>query len=152
MLETKASSITYELIPHEDLKISQLQDKLIKFLFTSLEQYRDPEEDIRACLDYILDPQKGGYIFVAKDESQAIKGAVFLAKTHMGKFVPEYLLVYIATDKNERGKGIGKKLMQEVISHVKAPVALHVEHDNPAKKLYEKIGFTNKYTEMRWYP
>jgi len=28
-------------------------------------------------------------------------------------------------------------------------IALHVEPDNPAKKLYERLGFTNKYLEMR---
>ncbi|HAB28956.1 MAG TPA: GNAT family N-acetyltransferase, partial [Xanthomarina gelatinilytica] len=28
-------------------------------------------------------------------------------------------------------------------------VALHVEPNNPAIKLYESLGFTNKYLEMR---
>ncbi len=29
-------------------------------------------------------------------------------------------------------------------------IALHVEPDNPARFLYEKYGFTNKYLEMRY--
>jgi [ribosomal protein S18]-alanine N-acetyltransferase len=151
MLATN-TDISYKKLSSTEILNPSQQDRLIKFLFKSLEQYSDPESDIRACLEYIVHPDKGGCIFTAEDENKDLKGVVFLAKTHMGKFVPEYLLVYIATDSNSRGKGIGKNLMQLVTSTVKAPVALHVEHDNPAKKLYEKVGFTNKYTEMRWYP
>lgn len=151
MLATN-TDIIYKKLSHIEIQNTSLQDKLVKFLFKSLEQFRDPECDIRACLDYILNPDKGGYVFTATDDKSDLKGVVFLTKTHMGLFVPEYLLVYIATDPNCRGKGIGKNLMKLVTSTVNAPVALHVEHDNPAKKLYEKVGFTNKYTEMRWYP
>lgn len=151
MLATN-TDITYKELTRSEIQNTDLQDKLVQFLFKSLEQYRDPERDIRACLEYIIDPNKGGHIFTATDEKNDLKGVVFLANTNMGLFVPEYLLVYIATDPACRGKGVGKGLMQFVTSTVKAPVALHVEHDNPAKKLYEKVGFTNKYTEMRWYP
>ncbi len=151
MLATN-NDITYKKLSRFELVNPIYQEKLVKFLFQSLEQYKDPERDIRACLDYILHPEKGGYVFTATDSQSNLKGVVFLANTHMGLFVPEYLLVYIATDPQCRGKGVGKNLMQLVTSTVNAPVALHVEHDNPAKKLYEKVGFTNKYTEMRWYP
>ena len=64
-------------------------------------------------------------------------------------FIPENILVYIAVDNSQRGKGFGKKLMQKAISIAEGNIALHVEPDNPAKKLYEKLGFTNKYLEMR---
>lgn len=39
--------------------------------------------------------------------------------------------------------------MQLTIEPTKGNIALHVEPDNPAKKLYENCGFTNKYLEMR---
>lgn len=39
--------------------------------------------------------------------------------------------------------------MQTAIQQTKGAIALHVEPDNPAKKLYEHFGFTNKYLEMR---
>jgi ribosomal-protein-alanine N-acetyltransferase len=45
---------------------------------------------------------------------------------------------------------MGKKLMQSTIDNSEGDIALHVEKDNPAKFLYEKMGFTNPYLEMRW--
>ena len=48
-----------------------------------------------------------------------------------------------------RGKGVGKKIMQKAIEIADGDIALHVEPNNPAKFLYEKLGFENKYLEMR---
>jgi ribosomal protein S18 acetylase RimI-like enzyme len=67
----------------------------------------------------------------------------------MSGYIPENILVYIATHKDFRGKGLGKKLMQEAINFAKGDIALHVEANNPAKYLYEKLGFTAPYLEMR---
>ena len=68
----------------------------------------------------------------------------------MSEYIPENLLVYIAVHKKARGKGVGKELMKRTIDSAKGDIALHVEPDNPAKFLYEKFGFTNKYLEMRY--
>jgi ribosomal-protein-alanine N-acetyltransferase len=57
--------------------------------------------------------------------------------------------VYIATHNKYRGQGLGKKLMQGAIDFASGDIALHVEANNPAKFLYEKLGFTNPYLEMR---
>ncbi|MCB0741696.1 MAG: GNAT family N-acetyltransferase, partial [Chitinophagaceae bacterium] len=64
-------------------------------------------------------------------------------------YIPENILVYIAVHKSYRGKGLGKELMKKTMDRAKGSIALHVEPDNPAKFLYEKLGFTNKYLEMR---
>ena len=76
-------------------------------------------------------------------------GVVVINQTGMEGYIPENILVYIATHNGYRGKGIGKKLMQKAIETTKGNIALHVEPDNPARLLYEKLGFTNKYLEMR---
>jgi ribosomal protein S18 acetylase RimI-like enzyme len=121
---------------------------IANFLFTHLEQYGDKTEDILKCIDYAMNPNKGGSIIVGLD-NEKIVGVVILNNTNMGGFIPENILVYIAVDNSQRGKGFGKKLMQEAIDTAKGDIALHVEPDNPAKGLYEKLGFTNKYLEMR---
>lgn len=147
-----ATNITYRLIPHSDLTSLHYQKELTNFLFTALEQYTDPLEDIELCLQYILDKNKGGEVIIAEDHQNKLLGIVFLTRTRMETFVPQYLLVYIAVSAQARGQGIGRGLINFIKQNIKAPIALHVEHDNPAKNLYEKLGFTNKYTEMRWYP
>ncbi|WP_339887070.1 GNAT family N-acetyltransferase [uncultured Flavobacterium sp.] len=121
---------------------------IANFLFTHLEQYGDKTEDILKCIDYAMNPAKGGNIIVGLD-NEKIVGVVILNNTGMKDFIPENILVYIAVDNSQRGKGFGKKLMQKAIDTAEGNIALHVEPDNPAKGLYEKLGFTNKYLEMR---
>ncbi len=118
------------------------------FLYTHLEEYGDKVEDILKCIAYVMNPNKGGNIIVGIDNN-AIVGAVILNNTGMKGFIPENILVYIAVDNSQRGKGYGKSLMQKAIAVADGDIALHVEPNNPAKKLYEKLGFTNKYLEMR---
>jgi ribosomal-protein-alanine N-acetyltransferase len=130
---------------------THLQKKEIgDFLFVQLEQYGDPLVHIMKCLDYALDQaaDKGGFVVLAREDGQIV-GAVVINKTGMSGYIPENILVYIAVDASQRGKGVGKKLMKTAIDLAKGDIALHVEPDNPAKKLYESLGFTNKYLEMR---
>lgn len=121
-----------------------------EFLHTHLEQYGDEMEDIAKAMRYSLGEggKPGGYILTSNDGDN-ITGAVVVNKTGMNGYVPENILVYIATHNEYRGKGIGKQLMQNAIQVAEGDIALHVEPDNPAKVLYEKLGFTNKYLEMR---
>jgi ribosomal protein S18 acetylase RimI-like enzyme len=124
--------------------------KIINFLHKHLEEYGDPKEDISNCLSYALKERVsfGGFVLVSLEGSE-ITGAVVINKTGMNGYIPENILVYIATHKDYRGKGIGKVLMEKSISLASGDIALHVEKDNPAKFLYEKYGFTNPYIEMR---
>lgn len=130
----------------------EVKKEILNFLFESLEQYGDPKEDIEKCLDYAFgkNNKPGGIVLSAIDsDTQKIVGAVIINKTGMDGYIPENILVYIATDKNMRGKGVGKQLMQTAINLSEGDMALHCEPDNPAKFLYEKLGFTSKYLEMR---
>jgi len=121
---------------------------IAQFLVTHLEEYGDKIEDILKCVAYVMNPSKGGFIIVGLN-NEKIVGIVIINHTGMSAFIPENILVYIAVDHSQRGKGYGKKLMQKAIDSANGAIALHVEPENPARKLYENLGFTNKYLEMR---
>nr|MBC7614070.1 GNAT family N-acetyltransferase [Pseudopedobacter sp.] len=123
-------------------------DVIASFLEVHLDRFGDKKEDILKCLAYVFNPDRGGFITLGI-ENEDIVGAVIINETGMDGFIPENILVYIAVHENQRGKGMGSQLMNKAIGHAKGNIALHVEPDNPAKKLYERLGFTNKYLEMR---
>ena len=122
--------------------------KIVTFLYVHLDQYGDAKEAIQKCIDYVFTPNKGGLILLAIDNNEIV-GATIINNTGMSGYIPENILVYIAVNKNQRGKGVGKQLMQKAITNTEGDIALHVEKDNPAKFLYEKVGFSNPYLEMR---
>lgn len=120
--------------------------RIADFLHQHLDEFGDNTNDILKCLNYVH--QRGGFVLL-HIENKEIMGAVVVNETGMEGYIPENILVYIAVHQQMRGKGLGKELMKNTIKLCKGNIALHVEPNNPAKFLYEKLGFTNKYLEMR---
>lgn len=133
-------------------KMSTLEKQIgTEFLFKHLEQYGDSKNDIEKAIKYAFKESLsfGGFVLEGHDENENIVGIVVVNRTGMSGYVPENILVYIAVDNTQRGKGFGKKLMKKAIEISEGNLALHVEKDNPARFLYEKVGFENPYVEMR---
>ncbi len=122
-----------------------------QFLHEHLGPYGDKPEDIQRAIDYAMDGinRPGGFVLRAHDGDELV-GVLVMNNTGMGGYIPEHILVYIATHEGHRGKGIGGMLMDAALETARGDIALHVEPDNPARKLYEKLGFTHKYLEMRF--
>jgi [ribosomal protein S18]-alanine N-acetyltransferase len=127
------------------------KEEVCDFLYKHLDEFGDPREAIMKSIDYAMKNIEsfGGFILVAREDDD-IKGAVVINKTGMGGYIPDNILVYIAVHRDQRGKGLGKKLMKETLDTAEGDVKLHVEHNNPARFLYKKVGFTSKYMEMRY--
>lgn len=126
------------------------KNEIVDFLFNHLDQFGDKKEDIMKAIDFSVKDSAsfGGFTLMARDGENVV-GAVVVNQTGMQGYIPENILVYIAVHRDLRGQGIGKILMTEAINLAKGDIALHVEPDNPARHLYEKLGFNNKYLEMR---
>jgi DNA-binding MarR family transcriptional regulator/ribosomal protein S18 acetylase RimI-like enzyme len=125
--------------------------KLVDFLHESLKPYEDTTEDIeRGIRDALTAPgREGGFLLIA-EAYEKILGALVMQRTGMRGYVPENILLYVAVSPEMRGYGLGSLLVERAVHAVEGSVKLHVEYDNPARRLYERIGFTSKYAEMRY--
>ncbi len=131
----------------EWMDIQQLAD----FLHEYMKPYNDTVPDVTRALNYAMSREggKGGFIILASEEAE-LKGAAVILNTGMSGYIPEHILLFIAVRPELRGRGIGGKLMGMIKDACTGDIKLHVEHDNPARRLYERHGFTSKYLEMRY--
>ena len=149
MIENKEEvTVTHKLINKKSGRTELTNNgEVAAFLYKHLDQYGDKIDDIQKAIDYVFD-KAGGFVLV-QFIAQEISGVVVINETGMSGYIPENILVYIAMNKKFRGKGYGKLLMKNAIKVSKGDIALHVEKDNPARFLYERLGFRNPYLEMR---
>ena len=119
-----------------ELEKEMPREKFIDFLYTHLDKFGDTKSAISKCIDYAFakDGKPGGFLLTAYYDGE-LCGELVLNKTGMSEYIPDNILVYIA---------------ERCINEAEGDVKLHVEYDNPAKRLYERIGFTTKYAEMRY--
>ena len=126
------------------------RETFVAFLVEHLVYYGDPPEDINSALDYVFSDSDGrGGVLIATVVDDALAGAMVVTDTGMSGFIPEHHLVYFAVDSSLRGRGLGTKMINVMAEVCPGSIALHVEPDNPARALYERLGFTTKYVEMR---
>lgn len=124
---------------------------LAEFLHESLKPFDDPVEEILDGLDYALseEPGRGGFILLATEDGEPV-GSVVMLRTGMKGYIPENVLLYVAVRPDMRGRGVGGRIIERSLEEAEGDVKLHVEYENPAKRLYERLGFTSKYAEMRY--
>ncbi len=125
--------------------------EVVMFFHETMKPYHDEVEDIERAMDYAFSDAegKGGFLMLAHF-NERLAGALLMLDTGMGGYVPENILLFVTVDPELRGKGIGGKLCKYCFDEAEGDVKLHVEYDNPAKRLYERLGMTTKYAEMRY--
>ena len=83
-----------------------------------------------------------------------------IGRLYLDRRPGELRVIDIALLPEERGAGIGGRLMQDVLDEaalVAKPVRIHVERNNPAMRLYGRLGFREVedqgvYWLMEWSP
>lgn len=124
--------------------------QFIDFLYEHLDRFGDSKSAIEKSIDYAFSEAdgKGGFLLAAYYQNN-LAGALVMNKTGMSEYVPENILVYVAVDGKFRGKGFGAEIIKKSFELARGDIKLHVEYDNPAKRLYERLGMKTKYAEMR---
>jgi len=149
---TARSEVTiHELRQFDDFPDWMNPEGLANFLYESLKPYEDPLPEVKQGIFDALEPTNGepGFVLVAEID-QKVVGALLMLRTGMKGYIPDNLLLMVAVDPSTRGKGVGAQITKRSFELADGDVKLHVEYDNPAKRLYERLGMTSKYAEMRY--
>jgi ribosomal protein S18 acetylase RimI-like enzyme len=73
-----------------------------------------------------------------------LRGDEPIGRLYLDRWAREYRVIDIAFLPAHRGKGYGAALMQDLIAEAAAAgkaVSIHVEKNNPARRLYARLGF-----------
>jgi ribosomal protein S18 acetylase RimI-like enzyme len=89
-----------------------------------------------------------------------LQGEVPIGRLYVHRGESDIRIVDIALLPEHRGGGIGSRLLGEILEEARQAgrkVSIHVEHFNPALRLYERLGFTRVddtgvYYRMEWVP
>jgi ribosomal protein S18 acetylase RimI-like enzyme len=81
-----------------------------------------------------------------------------IGRLYVDRREDEIRIIDIALFPEHRGKGIGSRIMETLLDEGKdsgKPVTIHVEKNNPALRLYRRLGFTKVedqgvYDLMEW--
>lgn len=154
-MKNQSVDIEYECIDKlenlpQDINLKDMED----FFHTKMKPYHDEREDVRRGLLHALSNKDGnsGFVLLARNRNNGkIAGGLTMLNTGMKGYVPENLLLFVAVEPELRGRGIGRKLIDNALERCSGGVKLHVEEQNPARNLYARLGFEEKYVEMRRY-
>ena len=140
----------HEVEKAHDLPEGLPLEAVVKFFHEKMKPYHDTIEDVRSGLDYAFSDAegKGGFLIVAC-HNKAMVGGITVLDTGMAGYIPAHVLLFVAVDPYLRGRGLGERLIRAALQRTDGAMKLHVEPDNPARRLYKRVGFTTKYLEMR---
>ncbi|MCK5739900.1 GNAT family N-acetyltransferase [bacterium] len=131
----------HELNLDSELKINGLVDSVQEFMGP----FGDSEEE---CREAVLKCSGNGIALEAVLGMDRV-GVVVLIKMPFDSFQPKYHLAYIATNATVRGQGIGKKLLERVVTVTEGDVSLHVGVANRnATDFYKRMNWNTVYLRM----
>lgn len=117
------------------------KENFLRFQFHAQRTYYDQHFADADFLIIMVDGKDSGRLYIDRRED-------------------EIRLVDIALLPSTRGKGIGGSLMADILAEGQQKgllVRIHVEHNNPAMRLYQRLGFSKieeqgVYWLMEWTP
>lgn len=106
-----------------------------------------PEKEREGFLDMQFRLQDAAYggAYPGADHLILLRQGAPVGRLILDRTMPDWQLVDIALLPEERGRGLGTQLLSAMLDAARAAGAaslgLHVELNNPARQLYERMGF-----------
>jgi ribosomal protein S18 acetylase RimI-like enzyme len=120
------------------------------------------EEEKAAFLRMQFEAQHRFYTeqFPAASFDLVLDGDEPIGRLYLDRREDEHRVIDIALLPEHRGQGLGARLMERVLAEAAEagkPVRIHVEKNNPAMRLYRRLGFERVedqgvYDLMEWLP
>lgn len=120
------------------------------------------ETEKQAFLTMQFEAQHRYYMehFAQAEFSIIERGGVAIGRLYLDRRIDEHRLIDIALLPDYRGQGLGSFLLRQILDEARTvgkPVGIHVERNNPALRLYQRLGFQHVddygvYFLMRWSP
>lgn len=145
-----------------DADLPLLQDIYAAVRRAELAPVAWPDEAKRAFLDDQCVRQHQHYLanYPGADLLLVLNGDRPIGRVYVYRTAREIRLMDIALFDDERGRGLGTALLGELTDEATASgctLTLHVEPDNPAQRLYQRLGFVlienrGVYDFLGWTP
>lgn len=126
------------------------KSKLANFLETNTENGHFSKSEITEAIECALKerPSLGGFILTLKEENKLL-GALVINATGMENRHPKHRLSLFAVARSHRHNGIAKHLIRNAMQKTDGDLAIQLEPGNGEVAFFEKLGFKEKYVEMR---
>jgi ribosomal protein S18 acetylase RimI-like enzyme len=136
------------------LYASTRQDELAQVPWSEAEKAQFLEMQFQAQHKYYLEQ------FTKADLGLILEGDQPIGRLYLDHRDDEIRLIDIALLPEHRGRGLGSRLMRDILAMAKKAgkaVRIHVEQFNPAQRLYQRLGFRKVQDEgpyyfMEWTP
>jgi ribosomal protein S18 acetylase RimI-like enzyme len=122
--------------------------------------WADADKQAFCDSQYTMQDQHYRQQYANFDPWAVCRDADVIGRMYLATYDDKLILMDITITASDRTKGIGTALLQDVTRHADAfsmETRLHVEPDNPARRLYRRLGFIETgdagvYQEMRRAP
>lgn len=122
---------------------------VIRFLLANTENAS--KKSIEEAVEYALKtkPSFGGFVLTAQ-VNQEIVAVIVANRTGMAAYNPSHIFVYLSVAPSFIDQeDLLQHFITKAISYSDGEVAMHVKPDNPALRVFHKLGFSAEYLELR---
>lgn len=135
--------------PYTGLTILE-KSMLINFLEANTENGHFSKSEIAEAVECAVKERAslGGFILSLKEENELL-GVIVVNATGMENRNPKHRLSLFAVARSHRHNGIAKSLLERAVQQVGNDLAIQLEPGNGEVAFFEKLGFKEKYVEMR---